>query len=92
VKQFEEVLAAEAKQDEKGEWGFRSCKWLVRLNYQLNRHDQVKKYFTLMLKDYKTLLVEKEKALKKLLESLEDSPDAAELFQQTLTTLEKVHI
>lgn len=89
VAAFEDVLVLEEKTGEKGEWGFRACKWLVRVNYQLSKHDQVKKYFLQMLKDYKDLLVEKEKSLKKLLESLEDSPDAAELFQQTLSTLEK---
>lgn len=37
VKSFEAVLDAEEKQGEKGEWGFRSAKWLVRLNFQVRR-------------------------------------------------------
>ncbi len=89
IKSFEAVLEAEESQGEKGEWGFRSIKWIIRLAFGIGRHDLVKSHFTRMLKDYKDLLVEKEKALKKLLEALEESPDAAELFQQTLTTLEK---
>jgi hypothetical protein len=89
AKAFEGVLVLETKQGEKGEWGFRACKWLVRVNHQLGKHDLVKKYFLQMLKDYKDLLAEKEKALKKLLEGLEDSPEAPELFRQTLTTLDK---
>eukprot|EP01128_Nolandella_sp_AFSM9_P007977 TRINITY_DN455_c0_g1_i1.p1 TRINITY_DN455_c0_g1~~TRINITY_DN455_c0_g1_i1.p1 ORF type:complete len:276 (+),score=77.28 TRINITY_DN455_c0_g1_i1:12-839(+) len=87
IHHFEEVLEQEGKGEERGEWGFRSCKYLVRIHYGLGNHTEVKSFFNRLLTDYAHLLVEKEKALKKLLESLEESPDAAAFFQSSLQAL-----
>lgn len=83
---FAEVLELDA---DKTQWGFKALKRLCKLNFQLKKHDAVKKRFRELLKEYTQLLMENEKAINNLLEFLAQSPDIKELYDLTLAQLEK---
>jgi COP9 signalosome complex subunit 2 len=86
IKGFEEVLELDT---EKSQWGFKALKRLCKLNFQLNKHPEVKKRFQQLLKEYATLLMENEKGLNSLLDFLGGSPDIKDYYDLTLSQLEK---
>lgn len=69
--------------------GFKALKRLCKLNFQLKKHDEVKRRFKQLLEDYSTLLMENEKGLNSLLDFLGSSPDIKEFYDLTLAQLEK---
>jgi len=86
---FKQVLDLEKQQKSKTEHGFKAVKWLTKLYHRIGQENLVKVHFFLLLNEYKDILTEKEKALTKLLEALEDYKDVADLFDATLISLEK---
>lgn len=83
---FEDVLTLEEKP---GNWGFKALKRIIKIQFGLNRHEDVRKNFTKWLQDYSSLLMEKEKAVNSLLEYLQSSPNIQDFYNQTMERLEK---
>jgi COP9 signalosome complex subunit 2 len=83
---FEDVLTIET---EPGNWGFKSLKRIIKIQFSLGKHDEVKTNFAKWLKDYSSLLMENEKALNSLLEYLNSSPNIQDFYNQTMERLEK---
>jgi len=86
---FKQVLDLEKEQKSKSEHGFKAVKWLTKLYHRTGQNALVKQYYLKLLKEYGDILAEKEKAMTKLLEALEDYKDVADLFDATLASLEK---
>uniref|UniRef100_A0A6B2L452 PCI domain-containing protein n=1 Tax=Arcella intermedia TaxID=1963864 RepID=A0A6B2L452_9EUKA len=86
---FKQVLDIEKDQKSKSEHGFKALKWLSKLYHRTKQPALVKQSYLKLLNEYGDILAEKEKAMTKLLESLEDYKDIADLFDETLKRLEK---
>jgi len=91
LKEFEKVLNLEfEKTGVHGKWGFKSLKWMIKINYSLGRNGEVNVKFTMLLDSYAHLLVENERAMNKLFDHISESPSIKELFQQTLRKLDEI--
>jgi COP9 signalosome complex subunit 2 len=86
---FKQVLDIEHEQGSKTEHGFKAVKWLTKLYHRTGEGALVKQYYLKLLNEYGEILAEKEKAMTRLLEALEDYKDVADLFDATLASLEK---
>jgi len=64
-------------------------KWLTKLYHRTHQDALVKQFYLKLLNEYGDILAEKEKSMTKLLESLEDYKNVADLFDATLASLEK---
>jgi len=62
---------------------------LTKLYHRIGEVALVKQYYLKLLNEYGEILAEKEKAMMRLLETLEDYKDVADLFDATLASLEK---
>jgi len=69
--------------------GFKSLKRIIKIQFTLGKHEQVKTNFAKWLKDYSSLLMENEKAVNSLLEYLQASPNIQDFYNQTMERLEK---
>jgi len=88
IKGFKEVLRIESEDlsdsDRPHNRGFQASKWLVKTYHQVGKKEDVKKAFAKLVKDYDKLLVEKENAITKLLDALNDYDGVADFFQMIL--------
>eukprot|EP01130_Rhizamoeba_saxonica_P008171 TRINITY_DN329_c0_g1_i1.p1 TRINITY_DN329_c0_g1~~TRINITY_DN329_c0_g1_i1.p1 ORF type:complete len:470 (-),score=123.59 TRINITY_DN329_c0_g1_i1:62-1471(-) len=88
--EFRKVLELEQeKMGEKGKWGFRALKWIVKVNFSIGQHNEMIESYKQLLTDYDHLLVENERALNKLFDYLSTSPLIKELFTMTFDKLEE---
>lgn len=69
--------------------GFKSLKRIIKIQFTLGRHGDVKTNFAKWLSDYSALLMENEKAVNSLLEFLNNSPNIQDFYTQTMERLEK---
>eukprot|EP01123_Difflugia_compressa_P005048 TRINITY_DN165_c0_g1_i3.p1 TRINITY_DN165_c0_g1~~TRINITY_DN165_c0_g1_i3.p1 ORF type:complete len:479 (+),score=97.72 TRINITY_DN165_c0_g1_i3:184-1437(+) len=86
---FKQVLDLEKEQKIKSEHGFKAVKWLTKLYHRTSQNALVKTNYLKLLNEYGDILAEKEKAMTKLLEALDDYKDVDDLFDATLASLEK---
>lgn len=82
---FQTVLDME---QEKCKWGFKSLKRMCKLSFQLQKYDDVVKYYKIMLTYTKNAVTlnESEKAINSLLDFLKEHPNITELYDLTLAT------
>jgi len=86
---FKQVIDIEHEQGSKTEHGFKAVKWLTKLYHRTGQDALVKQFYLKLLNEYGDILAEKEKSMTRLLESLEDYRNVADLFDATLASLEK---
>jgi COP9 signalosome complex subunit 2 len=87
--EFEKVLNKEFENTGKrGKWGFKSLKWIIKINHTLMRNNDVMTKFVMLLDNYASMLVENERAMNKLFDHVAESPIIKELFKITLQKLE----
>lgn len=69
--------------------GFKALKRIIKIQFSLGKHAEVRTNFTKWLTDYSALLMENEKAVNSLLEYLQSSPNIQDFYTQTMERLEK---
>lgn len=83
---FEDVLTIE---ESPSNWGFKALKRIIKIQFTLAKHADVKTNFSKWLQNYSSLLMENEKAVNSLLEYLNNSPNIQDFYNQTMDRLEK---
>ncbi|KAI9143479.1 PCI domain-containing protein [Paraphysoderma sedebokerense] len=92
IKEFESVVETE---EEKGDWGFKALKQMIKLSYKLNKFDQALKHYGTLLEYTKSAVTKNysEKSINNILDYVSSSLDMVFLekfYSTTLTSLQEM--
>lgn len=92
IKEFESVVETE---EEKGDWGFKALKQMIKLSYKLNKFNQALEHYGTLLEYTKSAVTKNysEKSINNILDYVSSSPDMVFLekfYSTTLTSLQEM--
>jgi len=88
---FNNVIQTElSSTGQNGKWGFKSLKWIIKINYNLKRHDVVRSHLMILLDKYALFLIENDRDMNKIFDHVNESPFIKELYNITLKKFDDI--